>query len=198
MFRTIIGGLKYVKGEQVLWATLLLALVIESSGWTFHTTLMPIFARDVLGTDSAGLGLLLFAFGAGAVAGSLGLALVRNLQHVGKLMIAAVVLWHSSILVFSASHSLYLSMAILVVTGMGFASTRVFLLSALLRTAQSEYRGRIMGLRSLAIYAFGLGSMSSGFMAGLLGAPRAAHVVGVMGIVLVLTLAVFTPKLRRL
>ena len=73
----------------------------------------------------------------------------------------------------------------------------MFLLSALLQTSQSEYRGRVIGLRSLAIYAFALGSMSSGAMAGLWGAPQAASIVGVMGIVLVLTLAIFAPKLRR-
>ena len=198
VFHTVIGGLKHVKGQQVLWATLVLALIIESSGWTFHTTLIPIFARDVLGADSAGLGLLLFAFGIGAVTASLGWAMFRNLQHVGKLMIGAVVLWHASILVFANSQSFYLSMAILVVTGAGFASTQVFILSALLRTAQPEFRGRVMSLRSLAIYAFALGSMSSGAMAGLWSAPRAAHIVGAMGIVLVLILAVLAPKLRRL
>ncbi len=156
VFRAVIEGLKYVKGQQVLWATLVLALIIESSGWTFHTTLMPVFARNVLGTDSVGLGLLMFAFGLGAVIGSLGWSMIRNLRHVGKLMIASVVVWHASILVFSTSESLYLSMAIVAVTGAGFASTQVFLLSALLRNAQYEYRGRVMSLRSLAIYAFAL------------------------------------------
>ena len=195
---SVIAGLKYVKGQQVLWGTLVLALVIESSGWTFHTTLMPIFARDVLNSDSTGLGLLLFAFGIGAVAASLGWAMVGNLSNVGKLMIGSVVVWHASILVFSSSQSFYLSMAILTVTGAGFASTQVFILSALLRTAQSEYRGRVISLRSLAIYAFALGSMSSGAMAGLWSAPQAANIVGVMGIVLVLILAVLAPKLRRL
>ena len=113
-------------------------------------------------------------------------------------MIGAVVIWHISILVFSTSQSFYVSMAILTVTGAGFASTQVFILSALLRTAQSEYRGRVMSLRSLAIYAFALGSMSSGAMAGLWSAPRAANIVGTMGIVLVLLLAALAPKLRRL
>ena len=198
LLRTVIEGVKYVKGQQVLWATLLLVLIIESSGWTFHTTLMPIFARNVLGADAVGLGWLLFAFGAGAVAASLGWAMIGNLRHVGILMIGAVVLWHASILVFSTSQSFYLSMAILTVTGAGFASTQVFLLSALLRNAQAEYRGRVMSLRSLAIYAFAVGSISSGAMAGIWGAPRAANIIGGVGIVLVLILAVLVPKLRRL
>ncbi len=196
--RTVIGGLKYVKGQQVLWGTLVLALIVESSGWTFHTTLMLIFARDVLAADSKGLGLLLFAFGIGAFAASVGWVLIGNQRHVGKLMIGSVIVWHTSILVFSTSQSFYLSMAIVTLTGAGFASTQVFILSALLGTAQSEYRGRVMSLRSLAIYAFALGSMSSGAMAGFWSAPRAANIVGTMGIVLVLILAVLAPKLRRL
>ena len=198
VLRDVIDGLKYVKGQQVLWATLVLALTFESTGWTFHTTLMPIFARDVLDTDSVGLGWLLFAFGAGAVAASLGWAMIRDLRHVGKLLIGSVVLWHASILVFSATSSFYLSMAVLTVTGAGFASMQVFLLAALLGNTQAEYRGRVMSLRSLAIYAFAFGSMSSGAMAGLWGAPNAGYVVGTMGIVMALLLAVAAPKLRRL
>ena len=198
VIRDVIAGLKYVKGEQVLWGTLVLALAFESTGWTFHTTLMPIFARDVLDTDSVGLGWLLFAFGIGAVGASLGWAMFRDLRNVGKLMIGSVVVWHASILVFSATQSFYLSMVILTVTGAGFASTQVFLLSALLGTSKAEFRGRVMSLRSLAIYAFAFGSMTSGAMAGLWSAPKAGYVVGAMGIVMALLLAVVAPKLRRL
>ena len=198
VIRDVIAGLKYVKGEQVLWGTLVLALTFESTGWTFHTTLMPIFARDVLDTDSVGLGWLLFAFGIGAVGASLGWAMFRDLRNVGKLMIGSVVVWHASILVFSATQSFYLSMVILTVTGAGFASTQVFLLSALLGTSKAEFRGRVMSLRSLAIYAFAFGSMTSGAMAGLWSAPKAGYVVGAMGIVMALLLAVVAPKLRRL
>ena len=198
VIRDVIAGLKYVKGEQVLWGTLVLALTFESTGWTFHTTLMPIFARDVLDTDSVGLGWLLFAFGIGAVGASLGWAMFRDLRNVGKLMIGSVVVWHASILVFSATQSFYLSMVILTVTGAGFASTQVFLLSALLGTSKAEFRGRVMSLRSLALYAFAFGSMTSGAMAGLWSAPKAGYVVGTMGIVMALLLAVVAPKLRRL
>ena len=35
VFRTMVAGLKYVKSNQLLWATLLLILIVESSGWTF-------------------------------------------------------------------------------------------------------------------------------------------------------------------
>ena len=113
-------------------------------------------------------------------------------------MIASVIVWHASILVFATSQSFYLSTAILAVTGAGFASTQVFMLSSLLGNSRSEFRGRVMSLRSLAIYAFDLGSMTSGATAGIWSAPVAATVVGTMGIVLAVMLAVLAPKLRRL
>ena len=89
--RSVIGGLRYVKGKQVLWATLVLVLIFESSGWTFHTTLVPIFARNELNADSGGLGLLLFAFGAGAVSASLVWAMIGSGRPVGRYMIGSVI-----------------------------------------------------------------------------------------------------------
>ena len=198
VIRSVISGLKYVKGQQALWATLVLVLIFESSGWTFHTTLVPIFARNELNADSGGLGLLLFAFGAGAVTASLIWTMIGSGRPVGKYMIGSVVVWHASILVFATSESFYVSMTILVVTGAGFASTQFFMLSALLGNTLSEYRGRVMSLRYLAIYAFALGSISSGAIADFWSPPLAATVVGSMGIILALLLTVLAPKLRRL
>ena len=197
VLRTVADGLRYTKGNQVIWAVLLVAVIINLAGWTLHTGLAPIFARDVLGTDSAGLGLLLSAFGVGALAGSVGLAMAPSLRRVGKFLIVAVVMWHLTIIIFSFSHWFYLSMAILVLVGMSFASTQVLILTLLLRTTQAEFRGRVMGLRSFAILAFSFGSMGAGAMAGLWGAPGAAQVVGLTGIVLVMVLAVVAPKLRQ-
>lgn len=194
---TTLQGLKYVKGQQVLWATLLLAVIANLTGWPFHTSLMPIFARDVLGTGAAGLGVLMSAFGIGALIGSVGLASVRNLRSAGRLLLAAVVIWHASMVAFAASSSLPLSLGILVLTGMAFSSTQVLMLTVLLRTAPTEYRGRVMGLRVLAIYAYSFGSMSSGAMAAVWGAPGAAQVNAVVGVTLVIALALAAPKLRR-
>jgi MFS family permease len=193
----VLQGLKYVKGQQVLWATLLVAVIINLTGWPFHTSLMPIFARDVLGTGSAGLGMLVSAFGVGALIGSVSLASVRNLRYAGKFLVVAVVAWHVSMVAFSASTSIYPSLAILVITGMAFSSTQVLMLTVLLRTALPEFRGRVMGLRVLAIYAYTFGSISSGAIAGAWGAPWAANINAAMGIALVGILALLTPKLRQ-
>ena len=197
VLRAMLEGLKYVKGQQVLWAILLLAVIINFTGWPLHTSLMPVFARDVLSTGSAGLGILMAAFGIGALIGSTVLASVRDLKSAGKLLILSVIAWHATMLVFAASDSFYVSLSILLLTGMAFSSTQVLMLTVILRTTMPDFRGRILGLRSMAIYTYTFGSMNSGVIAGAGSAPLAAIFNGVVGIVLTGTLALFTPKLCR-
>lgn len=196
VLRAMLGGLKYVKSQQVLWAILLLAVIINFTGWPLHTSLMPVFARDVLGTGSGGLGMLMSAFGIGALVGSAYLASVPDLKSAGKLLILSVVAWHASMLAFSASHSMYLSLSILLFTGMAFSSTQVTMLTVILKNTLPDFRGRILGMRSMAIYTYTFGSMNSGAIAEAWGAPWAGRFNGVVGIVLVGVLALFTPKLR--
>jgi predicted MFS family arabinose efflux permease len=197
VLRMVVQGIRYVKGQQLIWAALLLAAIVNLTGFPFHTSLMPIFARDVLGVGSTGLGVLMSAFGIGALLGSLGLASVPNLKHPGLLLLMAAVAWHLTMVAFSLSTSFFLSLSVLVLTGMAFSSTLVLILTVLMSTALPEFRGRIMGLRVLAIYAHTFGSLNSGAVAGAWGAPLAAVVNAGVGISLVGLLAFIAPKLRR-
>ena len=197
VLQTVWAGLRYVKSRQLLWVTLLMAVIINLTGWPFHTALLPIFAEYVLHTDSAGLGWLTAAFGIGALSGSMGWAAVRNLRPVSKLMILAIVLWHGSMLIFALSDSFYLSLGILALTGAAFSSTQTMMLTMLLRNTGADYRGRVLGLRVLAIFAYSFGSVNVGFMAGLWGAPWAATFIGIAGIALTLGLVAAAPRFLR-
>jgi len=197
VLRAVWEGLKYVKGHQPIWAALLVAAIINFSGFPFHTALLPVFAREVLGTGSAGLGLLMSAFGLGAFVGSMALASVENLKNAGRLLVLAVVVWHASMLVLSIATSFPASLAILVVTGAAFSASLVLIVTVMFRVAQPEFRGRIMGLRVLAISAHTFGSIHSGAIAGMWGAPWASSVNGLIGIAMVGVMALVAPKLRR-
>jgi hypothetical protein len=85
----------------------------------------------------------------------------------------------------------------LLVTGAVFSSTLVLIVTVMFRVAQPEFRGRIMGLRVLAISAHTFGSINSGAIAGIWGAPWAASVNGLIGIAMVGITALLAPQLRR-
>ncbi|NQW22250.1 MAG: MFS transporter [SAR202 cluster bacterium] len=197
VFTMVAQGLRYVKGDQLLWSALIVAVIINITGFSFHTTLVPIFAKDVLAQNSVGLGMLISSFGIGGLVGSMVWASIPNLRHTGLLCILAVVGWHGSMILFATSTNFYLSLGILVVTGMMFSSTLVLILTVLMKTALPEFRGRIMGLRTLAIYAHAFGSPIAGALSGLVGPPTTAVMSRVVGITLVIILAFLAPKLRR-
>ncbi len=197
VFTLVAQGLRYVKGEQLLWSVLLVAVIFNITGFSFHTTLVPIFAKDILDRDSVGLGILISSFGIGGLAGSMFWASIPNLKHTGMFCILAVMGWHSTMILFALSTNFYLSVGILVVTGMMFSSSLVLVLTVLMKTGRPEFRGRLMGLRTLAIYAHAFGSLGAGAVAGALGAPASAVLSGLFGIAMMLVLALIAPKLRR-
>ena len=124
-------------------------------------------------------------------------AAMPDLKHTGLLCILAVCGWHSTMIVFATSTAFYLSVGILVVTGILFSSSLVLVLTVLMKTGRPEFRGRLMGLRTLAIYAHAFGSLAAGAVAGWLGAPATAVLSGVFGISMMIALALIAPKLRR-
>ena len=197
VFSLVAEGLRYVKGNQLLWSALFVAVIFNITGFSFHTTLVPIFAKDQLGQDSFGLGILLSTFGIGGLVGSMFWAAIPNVKHTGIFCFLAVIGWHSTMIVFAASTNFYLSVGILAVTGMMFSSSLVLVLTVLMKTGLPEFRGRLMGLRTLAIYAHAFGSLGAGAIAGVWGAPSAAVLSGIFGISMMLGLALLAPKLRR-
>ena len=197
VFSLVAEGLRYVKGNQLLWSALFVAVIFNITGFSFHTTLVPIFAKDVLGQDSFGLGILISTFGIGGLVGSMFWAAIPNVKHTGIFCFLAVIGWHSTMIVFAASTNFYLSVGILAVTGMMFSSSLVLVLTVLMKTGLPEFRGRLMGLRTLAIYAHAFGSLGAGAIAGVWGVPTAAVLSGIFGISMMLGLALLAPKLRR-
>ena len=197
VWSTVVEGLRYVKKQEAIWAALVLAAIINLTGFPFHFTLLPVFARDVLGTGAAGLGVLTAAFGLGGLLGSLWLASIRDLKRTGLLLITSVLVWHATMIVFAISRDFSTSFAILLLSGMAFSASIALIVTVMFKAALPEYRGRIMGVRVLAISAHTLGSVNTGWITGLLGAPITAVINGVSGIVLALLLTLITPKLRK-
>ena len=193
----VVQGAKYVKGEQLLWSAIVVAVIFNITGFSFHVTLVPIFAKDVLETNSIGLGFLIASFGIGGLVGSLFWAAIPDLRQIGLLCILAVLGWHATMILFSVSTNFYLAVAVLMGTGMMFSSSLVMVLTVLMKTSPPEFRGRIMGLRTLAIYAHAFGSAAFGATAGILGARITVFICRVRGIGMRSVLALAAPKLRR-
>jgi MFS family permease len=192
----IVDGIVYMRQRPILFGAISLDLFAMLLGGT--TALLPIFARDILGTGPAGLGFLRMAPAMGAAMVAVVLSRWQLHRHTGMSMFACVAIFGTATIVFGLSRNLYLSMAALAVTGAA-DMVSVYVRSALIQLATPDHmRGRIGSLNSLFIGASNeLGEFRAGMMAGMLGTVPAVVLGGVGTLTVVgLWMGLF-PPLRR-
>jgi MFS family permease len=182
-WRHLLGGLGFVWRQKVLLGAISLDLFAVLLGGA--VALLPIYAKDILHTGPAGLGVLRAAPSVGALVMSL--ALIRwPLQHkVGHVLLWAVAVFGLATVVFGVSTRFWLSVVALTVTGAADSVSVVIRMTVMQLETPNELRGRVSAVNSIFIGASNqLGEFESGAAAALLG-PVGAVVLGGVGTMLV-------------
>lgn len=191
-------GLRYVRSTPTI-ATLLLLTAVYSVCGLPYLTLMPVFARNVLGLDAAGYGTLLSCVGIGAITGALLLASMGRRVRRGQLLAVAALSFASLLIVFSFVRSYPIAAALLVLCGLTMILTNAITNGLLQTTAPDEFRGRVMSVHALLFIGLSpAGALIGGAVARWLGV--AVAIGGGAAILLVaasVTLA-RRPQLREL
>ena len=194
---SLLEGIRFVRRTKVILAAITLDLFAVLLGGA--TTLLPIFARDILGVGPTGLGWLLAAPSVGALAMALTLAHRPPMQRAGRALIVAVVGFGLATIVFGLSRSFWLSLFALFLTG-AFDNVSVVVRSTLFQLlTPDEMRGRVGAVNSFFIGGSNeLGGFESGAVAQLVG-PTASVVLGGIGtIVVVAAVARVWPQIAAL
>lgn len=161
--------------------------------------LLPIFARDVLGTGPAGLGLLRASPALGALSMSVLLANRPLRAPVGPKMFGALLVFGVASTVFALSGNLWLSIAALAVVGAADVVSVVVRSSLVQLQTPDEMRGRVSAVNSLFVGASNqLGDFRAGAVAALIGAVPAAVLGGLGTLAVALLWMRLFPDLRRL
>ncbi|HEY3993769.1 MAG TPA: MFS transporter [Ktedonobacteraceae bacterium] len=195
--RSLAEGLRFLRGTQVILAAITLDLFAVLLGGA--TTLMPIFARDILRVGPTGLGLLQAAPSVGALCMTLLMAHTPPFKKAGRTLLLAVGTFGLVTCIFGLSHLFWLSLLSLALLG-AMDNVSVVIRSTLLLTRPpDEMRGRVASVNALFISMSNqLGGFESGMAAQLFG-PLAAVVGGGLGTILVVVLvAMCWPEMRRL
>jgi MFS family permease len=195
--RSLAEGLRFLRGTQVILAAITLDLFAVLLGGA--TTLMPIFARDILRVGPTGLGLLQAAPSVGALCMTLAMAHTPPFKKAGRALLLAVGAFGLVTCVFGISHVFWLSLLSLALLGAMDNVSVVIRSSLVLMRTPDEMRGRVASVNALFISMSNqLGGFESGMAAQLFG-PLAAVVAGGLGTMLVVALvATFWPEMRHL
>ena len=194
--RTLVTGLKYVAGRHTLLATVAIAFVINVTV-TPYVNMTPVMARDILKVPPELMGMLLSGHGVGALVGALLVASAASIRRHGRIYVAGSMLLLVAVLVFSISRSYALSLAVVVIAGLGNAGFNTMQMSLTMLLPKDEMRGAALGAMSLGIGGGPIGMLITGFVANALGAPNALSINAVVGIGALSLIALIVPSLRR-
>jgi predicted MFS family arabinose efflux permease len=190
-------GIAYVRGQPAVLTLLSLALLVSVVARPY-IQLLPAFVRTVLAQGPTTLGTLMAASGAGALAGSVAVALIGSARHRGRLAATCAAFAGLALAGFAVSSLAWLGTLLLIVLG---ASIMLFMgmTNTLLQThTRLEMRGRVMSLYTMIFLGFmPLGAWLLGSLASVAGL-RATLAAGGMLVALAAVLAARRSGLRDL
>jgi MFS family permease len=195
-FDTMLAGLRYVMSTRLLLGSISLDLFAVLLGGA--TSLLPIYASEVLHSGASGLGLLKAMPSFGALAVSLTLLVLPIRRRAGLTMLACVGLFGAATVVFGLSTVFWVSCVALLVIGASDMASVVVRSSILQLATPNEMRGRVSSVNWLFIGASNeLGEYESGLTAHWWGAVRAVVLGGVASLMVTGLWSVFFPALRK-
>lgn len=191
-------GFAYVFGFlPIRHIILLLALVNVMV--MFYSTLMPVFAKEILGGDSHTYGFLMGAAGMGALLGALFLASRETVIKLGRIIPAAVLLFGSGIVILSFSRMFSLSMIIMIFIGMGLMLQAASSNTILQTITDDDKRGRVMSFYTMAVLGTApFGSLLAGWLAKSIGTPFTMMTGGIISIAGAIVFYRKLPELKQI
>ncbi len=193
----IIEGFRFVWNTSPVRALLLLLGAVSLFG-TPYAVLMPIFADQILHAGASGLGLLMGASGIGALVGAMTLAARRELRGLGRWVAGATAGFGMGLILFSLSHSFWLSAALLLPVGFTMMIEMAASNTLIQAMVPDNLRGRVMAVYSMMFMGMApIGALVAGSLAQRLGAPRTILLGGVVCIGGAAIFALRLPKLRE-
>jgi predicted MFS family arabinose efflux permease len=138
-----------------------------------YITMMPVFARDVLGIGSTGLGLLLASTGLGTVTGALAVAASRRLGSWSQAQVVTAATFTALVLVFALTSNLPLAVLLLFAAGGMSAAFMALAQTALQLRVDDDVRGRVLSIYLATWGLLPFGQLAVGVIAERTGAPLA-------------------------
>ena len=182
---------RYMSHNPVLLGSMGLAFLVNLLAFPLFLGLLPYVAKNIYLTDQAGLGLLGASFAFGGLLASIVLSSNWFKLRASQTMIISSGVWFVLDLCFANTNDMQLGMLLLI--GAGFAQSLCLtpLAAVMLRGTEPAYRGRVMGMRMLAIWGLPLGLLMSGPLINNFGFHMTASAYSLIGLVLTVAMTYY-------
>jgi MFS family permease len=167
---------RYVVDNETVRTAMLITMLTALLAVPF-TTLLPVFARDLLEVGPEGQGVLLSAMGIGALFSAILIATLGARLPRGILMLSGAAAYGLCVVAFAASTWFPLSVALMIFAGVCNVACHALVRTVIQGHSPPEMGGRVMGLFQQTHVLQTLGSLAAGGLASVWGAPWAVAVM---------------------
>lgn len=187
-------GFYYVSGNRNL-SSLIIMLTISSLFVIPFNTLMPIFAKDLFNGTAKTFSWFESAAGAGSVISAVYLANLKKSKNLIKIMIAAGIVFGSSIMFLSYSKQLPVALIFMTLTGVGMMAQ-----TSVINTYIQTHAVPAMRARAISYYVMAyqgmvpIGSLLAGLLAGAIGPRKTVFIEGAIGLLATVAYVVYRHK----
>jgi MFS family permease len=176
-------GFKYAFQSLPIRSILMLMAVFSLMAMSY-STLMPVFAVQILQGDAHTLGFLLAASGVGALFGAVYMTTRPSVLGLGRVIAYAPIVCGVGLIGFALSRTIWLSVPALMLVGLG-SILQISASNTVLQTiVEDDKRGRVMSLFTMAFLGMApFGSLLAGGLASTIGASSTVILNGSICIV---------------
>jgi MFS family permease len=196
IWRSISEGIDYVRHNQPILAVTLISAVLNTLIFP-SMSLLPVFARDVLGSGPLGLGLLSAGYNIGSFAGLYIASQMRRTLSIGWIFAIGALIESVALIIFAFSPLYLLSWFMLFVAGLGQAGFHTMRNAIILTTASDEMRGRALSTVGLTQGVGVIGELQTGLLAERIGAPFTVGAQSTLSALMTVAVTLMLPRLWR-
>jgi len=193
--RSIVEGWKFSWKNEIVRTALLVVMFVSLFIGPF-TTLLPVFARDILQVGATGQGLLLTAMGVGAVCSAVLIASAGDRLPRGMLMLVSVMLYGVFTVMFAVSPWFWPSMVLMVIIGLCHVHSHALVQTVIQSYSPAEFRGRTMAFFHMSQVVLTVGAMLYGALSSLIGAQWTVASMGAVGALIMVGISFALPSAR--
>jgi MFS family permease len=196
-FRAMLGeGWRFTRSRRVIVGALAVTVIVNLWGFAY-ITMVPVIGERALALSPAMIGLLMATEGLGALIGALLVARFGRPGRYTQIYLGSSLVFLLGVLAFGLSRSFALSLALLLLSGIGIAGFSVMQSTIFFLAAPAAVRSRVMGLLTVSIGAGPIGMLHVGLLADWLGAANAVALIAAEGLIALALVALLWPELRR-
>ena len=183
------AGVAYVWNTPLLLASMCFAFLLNCTAFPMMHGLMPVMAKEIYHTDQSGLSYLVAAGGFGALMSSVVMSRIGHRVRAARSMIIFSAGWLLALMFFANTTHPAAGIPFLLLAGLSQGLGQIPMAAMLIRNCDPQFRGRIMGIRMLAIYGNIPGLLLAGWLIQRIGYPLTATLYGAVALLLIVIVA---------